>query len=64
MTLILVLGESWLLKAFKADGNLETFMVVLAQARQIMRHDVMAGVKQHASEKPTKKLQNAILVGG
>ena len=73
MTLILVLGESWLLKAFKADGNLETFMVAFAQARQIMGHDVLAGVKQHASEgekwrirdndennKPTKKLQNAI----
>ena len=72
MTLILVLGESWLLKAFKAGGNLETFMVAFAQARQIMGHDVLAGVKQHASEgekwirdndennEPTKKLQNAI----
>lgn len=62
-----------MLKAFKADGNLETFMVAFAQARQIMGHDVLAGVKQHASEgekwrirdndennKPTKKLQNAI----
>ena len=72
MTLIRVFGESWLLKAFKAGGNLETFMVAFAQARQIMGHDVLAGVKQHASErekwirdndennKPTKKLQNAI----